>query len=88
MLESKAKVEATTKNKELHSNKKWKLILEDKDFVEWIKEQKRHILFFDGAAKNNPGKVGVGGVILDPKGNKIITYEWSLGKTKKNRAEA
>lgn len=87
MLENKAKVEATAKNKELHPNKKWKLRLEDKDFAEWTKEQKRHILFFDEAAKINPGKSGAGGVILDPKGNKIITYEWSLGELTNNRAE-
>ena len=62
--------------------------MEDKEFAEWIKEQKRHILFFYGAAKNNPGKAGAGGVILDPNGKKIITYGWSLGEMTNNRAKA
>lgn len=88
MLENKAKATSIAKNKEFHTNKNWKLRLEDKEFAEWIKEQKRHILFFDGAAKNNPVKAGVGGVILDPNGRKIITYEWSLGEMTNNRAEA
>ena len=38
MLENKAISEAIEKTKEFHTNKKWKLKLEDKEFVEWIKE--------------------------------------------------
>jgi len=38
MLENKAKAEAIAKNKEFHTNKIWKLRLEDKEFAEWIKE--------------------------------------------------
>ncbi|MCY6488289.1 hypothetical protein, partial [Actinobacillus pleuropneumoniae] len=49
---------------------------------------KRHILFFDRAIKNNPSKSRAGGVILDPNGQKIITYEWSLGEMTNNRVEA
>ena len=43
---------------------------------------------FDEATKNNPSKAGAGGVILDPNGKKIITYEWSLEEMTNNRAEA
>lgn len=88
MLENKVKAAAIAKNEEFHTNKNWNLRLEDKEFAEWIKEQKRHILFFNGAAKNNPGKAGAGGVILDSNGKKVITYEWSLGEMTNNRVEA
>jgi len=48
------------------------------EMEEWIKEQRKHIPFFDGASKNNPGRAGAGRLILDPKGKTITTYEWGL----------
>ena len=54
---------------------------------EWIKNQRNHILFFDGASKNNPRRAGAGGLILDPKGKTIATYEWGLGTMTNNRVE-
>lgn len=56
--------------------------------ADWIKEQKKYILVFYGASKNNPGRAGTGGLILDPNGKKLITYEWGLGKMTNNRVEA
>lgn len=53
-----------------------------------MKEQKRYILFFYRASKNNPGKAGAGRVIIDPVEKKLISYEWSLGEMTNNRAEA
>ena len=47
-----------------------------------------HCLFFDGASKNNPGRAGAGGILLEPRGNNPVTYEWGLGKTSNNKAEA
>ena len=34
----------------------------------WKKNQNRYCLYFDGASMHNPGKAGVGGLILDPNG--------------------
>lgn len=69
-------------------NREWKLRLNDTEIAEWIKEQKKYILFFDGASKNNPSKAGVGGLILDLNGKRISTYEWGLGEMSNTRAEA
>jgi len=65
----------------------WKLRGNDKEMEEWIKNQRNHILFFDRASKNNPGRAGEGGLILDLKGETIATYEWGLGTMTYNRAE-
>ena len=52
------------------------------------KKQNRFSLFFDGASKNNPRKAGAGGLISDPDGKEIVTYEWVLGETTNNKVEA
>jgi ribonuclease HI len=44
-------------------------------------------LCFDGASKGNPREAGVGGVILDPRGNIEMSFAWSLGCTTNNQAE-
>jgi ribonuclease HI len=44
-------------------------------------------LNFDGAAKGNPGRTGLGGVIRDSKGNIIRLYAGSLGNSTNNAAE-
>jgi len=76
------------KNNDIAKNKEWKLWLNDEEMAEWIREQRKHILFFDGASKNNPGRVGAGGLILDPNGKRISTYEWGLGEMSNNKAES
>jgi len=44
----------------------------------WRKLQNTHCFHFDGASKNNMRKVGAEGIIIDPNGKKIVTYEWGL----------
>jgi len=48
----------------------------------------RNCLFFDCASKNNPGRAGAGGILLNPGGNNTITYEWGFGETSNNKVEA
>eukprot|EP00253_Pinus_taeda_P021165 PITA_21165 len=55
---------------------------------QWISDQKRPTLHFDGASKNNPGKAGAGGIIKNHRGETIVSYEWGLGKVSNNVAEA
>lgn len=50
--------------------KAWQIRESETDFQDWITTQSRHSLFFDGAAKGNPGKAGAGGVVLNPDGKK------------------
>lgn len=61
--------------------KEWKIRKPENDFQEWLKYQERHFLFFDGAAKGNPGKAGAGGVVLNQSGEKIQSYAWGLDNT-------
>eukprot|EP00253_Pinus_taeda_P006464 PITA_06464 len=68
--------------------KEWQIRKSKNDFQEWLKSQARHILFFDGAVKGNPGKVGAGGVVLNQSGEKIHSYAWGLGFTTSIQAEA
>jgi len=62
--------------------------MNEKEFEEWRKRQKGFSLFFDGASKNNPRKSGAGGVIIDPNGKTIVSYEWGLGESTNNKAKA
>jgi len=66
----------------------WKLRGTKEEITQWIHDQKRTILQFDGASKNNPGKAGVGGIIKDQHGKILVTYEWGLGQMSNNMAEA
>ena len=44
-------------------------------------------IFFDGASKGNPGKVGAGGLIFYP-GKKVETsFSWGVGHLSNNQAE-
>jgi len=38
-------------------------------------------LFFDGVAKGNPGRVGAGGIIINPKDSSTHRFAWGLGHT-------
>jgi len=69
-------------------NKGWKLRGSQNEIEKWIQNQKTYTLHFDGASKNNPGKAGAGGIILDQEGKVISTYEWGLGNMTNNKAEA
>ena len=54
--------------------------------IESWRLQKRYCMHFDGPSKKNPGKAGAGGIIFDPSGKKIVTYEWGLGQISNNKA--
>eukprot|EP00253_Pinus_taeda_P001840 PITA_01840 len=69
-------------------NKNWQIQKSEDDFQDWLKSLSRHSLFFDGAAKGNPGKAGVGGVIVNRYGEKIHSFAWGLGHTTSIQAEA
>ena len=45
-------------------------------------------LFFDGAAKGNPGNAGAGGVIQNLEGQVEHRYAWGLGQDTNTQAEA
>jgi ribonuclease HI len=68
--------------------KEWQIRENEKDFYDWISKQSRHSLFFDGAAKGNPGKAGAGGVIKNLEGRMIHSFAWGLGHTSSIQAEA
>ena len=65
----------------------WPIRLSSKDLEIWMKEQNPRKLLFDGAFKGIPGRSRVGGVILDPLGNKIIYFSWGLRISTNNYAE-
>lgn len=46
------------------------------------------LLFFDGASKNNPWRAGAGRIIIAPKGEEHVSFEWDLEEESNNRAEA
>lgn len=66
----------------------WKLRGSRDEVNKWIQDQQRHTLHFDGAAKNNPGRAGAGGIIKDTQGKILVRYEWGLGQMSNNQAEA
>ena len=45
-------------------------------------------MFFDGASKGNPGRVGGGRVVIDLDGKVEIEYYWNIGYDSNNMAEA
>jgi hypothetical protein len=56
----------------------WKIRRESSEFMNWRIQHHCHSLFFDGASKNKPRAVGVGGILHDPRGNKIVHYSWGI----------
>eukprot|EP00253_Pinus_taeda_P018691 PITA_18691 len=63
--------------------------VEERNIISHILERSNcHSLYFDGASKSNPSQAGAGGLIMDEKGDTILSYEWSLGKRTNNSAEA
>eukprot|EP00253_Pinus_taeda_P015168 PITA_15168 len=69
-------------------NLEWKIRLTKDEFGKWLQVKNTHSLFFDGASKSNPGAVGAGGIILDPSGVMVSSFEWGLGRLSNNRAKA
>ena len=62
--------------------------MDKKQFENWLRERKLFKLFFDGASKGNPRRVGGGGVIMDPGGKIVTEYSWNIGYDSNNMAEA
>jgi ribonuclease HI len=54
----------------------------------WRHAQHKHILFFYGASKGNPGEAGGGGVLYDPDEILEWVYSWGLGEDTNNMEEA
>jgi ribonuclease HI len=71
----------------LPSRSNWQLH-EETDYLCWCNKHQSHILYFDGASKGNPGVAGVGGVIIYPRGNQVLSYHWNLGIATNNQDEA
>ena len=46
-----------------------------------------YAFFFDSASKGNPEVAGVGGILLDPRGQIEQTFAWGLGHRTNNEAE-
>lgn len=66
----------------------WNLRGTREEVKKWVQDQQRHTLHFDGAAKNNPGRAGAGGIIKDTQGKILVKYEWGLGQMSNNQAES
>ena len=61
--------------------KDWQIRKNGEEFQDWLNNQTLPYLFFDGAAKGNPGKAGAGGIIINPKESSIHRFAWGLGLT-------
>eukprot|EP00253_Pinus_taeda_P029236 PITA_29236 len=68
--------------------KHWKIRLKTEELVELCKKKARKTLFFDGAAKGNPGSFGAGGVIKNADGRIESRYAWGVGFNSSIQAEA
>eukprot|EP00253_Pinus_taeda_P018975 PITA_18975 len=66
----------------------WKIRLNTEDLDELCKIKARKTLFFDGAAKGNPGNSGAGGVIKNADGRIESRYAWGVGFNSSIQAEA
>ena len=77
-----------TQTKVKNGSQEWKLRGTEEEVNNWIRSQNRHVLYFDGASKKNPGQAGAGGIIKDLQGNLMVSFEWGLGQMSNNKAEA
>ena len=66
----------------------WDVRLDKSQFENWLRERNIFKLFFDGASKGNPRRVGGGGVVIDPDGKVEIEYYWNIVYDSNNMAEA
>ena len=64
----------------------WQVKLSEKEFSYWWQFKNKSSIFFDGASKGNPGKVGVGDLIFYPGGKLEISFSWGIGQTTNNQA--
>jgi len=83
------KLQDKQKNKNNNSHQEvWEIRKEEQEFEEWKTKETKHILFFDGASKENSGLAGGGGVLVRPTRFLEISFAWGLGIESNNRAEA
>ena len=78
---------SSPQSKSYNNSQSWEIRKNYDDLSWWIKDQKSFTLFFDGASKGNPGKEGVGGLILNPRGQIINSFSWGLGSKTNNEDE-
>ena len=62
----------------------WQIRLSEKEFSDWWQFKNKVSIFFDGASKGNPGKVGAGGLIFYLGRKLEISFSWGIGKTTNN----
>lgn len=67
--------------------KDWQIRKNKEDFQAWLFNQAIPSLFFDRVAKGNPGRAGVGGIIINPKYSSTHRFAWGLGHTTSIQAE-
>ena len=65
----------------------WEIRNNCSEFRAWLLEINSYAFFFDGASKGNPGVAGVGGILLNPRGQIEQTFSWGLGHRTNNEAE-
>lgn len=70
-----------------HSHR-WKIRLKQDDFNNWLPSSNTHSLFFDRASKSNLGAAGAGGIIFNPNGEPLVSFEWGLWILSNNKAKA
>ena len=62
-------------DKNIFSPEDWQIRGKNKEeFQDWISNHMAHSLFFDGAAKGNPGKAGARGTVNNTEGTLIHSY--------------
>lgn len=69
-------------------SKDWQMRKNKQEFQSWLSNQILPSLFFDGAAKGNPGIVGARGIIINPEGSTVHRFAWGLGHFTSIQAEA
>ena len=62
-----------------NDTKEWQFRGKENELSNFLIRQSRYTLFFDGAAKGNPGKAGVSGIIRNMHGKGIYTFVTPFG---------
>lgn len=88
-MSSKQPSISISKNRKYHLyvSKIGKSETNDEEFQSWLSKQTLPSIFFDGAAKGNPGMAEAGGLIINPKEASIHRFAWGLGHTSSIQAE-
>jgi ribonuclease HI len=70
------------------STPQWAIRKTMEEFKLWMKAHRKHLLFFDGASRGNPGPAGVGGISLTLLETSWLPLPGVLEPTTNNIAEA